>query len=73
MEEQTLSGGFGSAVCEHLMDSRSQKTILRLGLPERYIFENGTRDHLLNTNGLSVESVFNKVVYFLNEHNKRKN
>ena len=39
-EEQTLSGGFGSIICETLADIGLQKNILRIGLPDRYIFEN---------------------------------
>lgn len=61
LEEQTLSGGFGSAVCELLNDSRCLKNVLRLGLPERYIFENGTRDQLLDRNGLSVNAICGRI------------
>lgn len=61
LEEQTLSGGFGSAVCEQLNDSRCQKNVLRLGLPERYIFENGTREQLLDKNGLSVDAICGRI------------
>ena len=66
-EEQTLSGGFGSIICETLADLGLQKNILRIGLPDRYIFENGDRNYLLNNNGLSVESIYNKVSEFVNE------
>jgi len=65
--EQTLSGGFGSIICETLADIGLQKNILRIGLPDRYIFENGDRNYLLNNNGLSVESIYNKVSEFVNE------
>lgn len=61
LEEQTLSGGFGSAVCEVLNDSRCQKNILRIGLPERYVFENGTREQLLDRNGLSVDAICGRI------------
>ena len=66
-EEQTLSGGFGSIICETLADIGLQKNILRIGLPDRYIFENGDRNYLLNNNGLSIESIYNKVSEFVNE------
>jgi len=65
IEEQTLSGGFGSAVCELICDSGMEVKVLRLGLPERYIFENGTRDHLINTNGLSVNDITDKIKNFI--------
>tara|TARA_R110001592_G_scaffold168615_3_gene404810 strand:- start:31 stop:570 length:540 start_codon:yes stop_codon:yes gene_type:complete len=65
LEEQTLSGGFGSAICEALADAKHMVPILRLGLPEKYIFENGSREHLLDTHGLSEEAIFENIVNFL--------
>ena len=64
LEEQTLSGGFGSAICEAVSDEDLRKSVLRIGLPERYIFENGNREHLLNTNGLSVDEIYDKILKF---------
>ena len=64
IEEQTLSGGFGSAVCELLADAKYKKDVLRLGLPERFIFENASRDYLLDHSGLSVDSIFNRVIEY---------
>lgn len=61
IEEQNLFGGFGSAVCEAMADLGLQKRIVRLGLPERYIFENGNRDHLLDSNGLNVDAIYRKI------------
>lgn len=40
------------------------KNLLRFGLPERFIFENATRDYLLDHNGLSVDSIFNRIVEY---------
>ena len=67
VEEQTLSGGFGSAILEGMSDNNVQVPLLRIGLPERYIFENGDRDYHLNNNGLSVESIYEKILEFRNE------
>jgi transketolase len=64
LEEQTLDGCFGSAVCETVCDLNLHKKILRIGLPEKYIFENGSRDHLLDTNGLSVDNIVDKIKEF---------
>ena len=47
-------------------DSKIQKPLLRLGLPDRYIFENGDRDYHLDNNGLSVDSIYEKVTNFIN-------
>jgi len=67
VEEQTLSGAFGSAVLEALSDIGLKKDVLRIGLPERYLFENGDRDHLIDNNGLSVESMKEKILNYLKD------
>jgi len=67
LEEQTLSGGFGSSVCEVVCDLGLNHKILRLGLPERYIFDNGTREEVLDMNGLSVPQLHERIVSFLNQ------
>ncbi len=61
VEEQTLSGGFGSAICEVMCDNGIKSDVLRIGLPERYIFENANRDYLIDNNGLSVNSICDKI------------
>jgi len=66
LEEQTLDAGFGSAICEFLFDNKLNPSVKRIGLPEYYIFENGTRDHLLDTNGLSFENIKDEVLRFIN-------
>ena len=53
VEEQCLSGGFGSSILEAISDLGMNNPVKRLGLEDRYYFENGGREHLLNTFGLS--------------------
>jgi transketolase len=65
VEEQSLDGGFGSAICEFICDKQLTNKVLRIGLPNRYIFENGSRDHLLDTNGLSVNCIASKIKQFV--------
>ena len=67
VEEQTLSGGFGSAILEGMSDNSISLPLMRIGLPERYIFENGDRDYHLDNNGLSVDSIYDKIVGFIND------
>ena len=67
IEEQFLSGGLGSFVCEILADSRMQKEILRIGLPNKYLFNNGSRDHLLDSNNLSVNDIFSLIMSFVSK------
>ena len=57
VEEQCLSGGFGSAILEGMADVGLQRPVRRLGLPERYFFENGGRDYLLDNFGLAVSDI----------------
>jgi 1-deoxy-D-xylulose-5-phosphate synthase len=65
IEEQTLDGGFGSAICEVICDEGLNKKVLRLGLPEMFPFENGTRDQLIDLSGLSVDNIVNRIKIFL--------
>ena len=53
VEEQCLSGGFGSSILEAISDLGMNNQVKRLGLEDRYYFENGGREYLLNTFGLS--------------------
>lgn len=65
LEEHILSGGFGASICEAVCDMGLSKRILRIGLPERYVFENGTRDYLLDMNGLSTKDICLKIEGFI--------
>jgi len=67
VEEQTLSGGVGSIILEGISDCKMNIPLLRLGLPDRYIFENGSRDYHLDNNGLSVDSIYENIIGFVNE------
>ena len=61
VEEQCLSGGFGSAVLEVMAAGGLLKPVKRLGLEERYYFENGGREYLLDRFGLAVEDILQAV------------
>ena len=61
VEEQCLSGGFGSAVLEFLSDVGLKIHVKRLGLEERYYFENGGREFLLDEFGLSKETILEEI------------
>ena len=65
LEEQVLAGGFGSAICEVLMDEDAQLPVLRLGLPDRYFFENGGRNHVLEKYGLGVPQLTERIREFV--------
>ena len=62
IEEQTLNGGFGSIIINGLMKNGiSNKKIKCLGLDNKYYFQNGGREFLLNESGLSAENILKTV------------
>ncbi len=62
IEEQTLNGGFGSIIVNALAKNGvSPKKIKCLGLADKYYFQNGGREFLLNENGLSAESIYKTI------------
>lgn len=71
VEEQAVSAAFGAAIVEGLSDQLFQAFVLRLGLKTAYVFENGTRDQLLDKNGLSVINIVHKVNEFVEAQRNR--
>jgi len=66
VEENILSGGFGSYLLETLSDMKMKKDVLRIGLPAKFI-EHGDRDLLLDKYGLSEEKIYKKIKEFIND------
>jgi len=65
VEENSLEGGFGSAVVEFLKDNGiGDVKIKRLGIPDRFI-EHGKRDILLREVELDREGIFRSVLSFI--------
>ncbi|MBT5928359.1 MAG: 1-deoxy-D-xylulose-5-phosphate synthase [Verrucomicrobia bacterium] len=64
VEEQCLSGGFGGAVLEFLSDNNMLLPVRRLGLAEKYYFENGGRERLLDEAGVADEDIEQAVISF---------
>ena len=71
VEEQAVSAAFGAAIVEGLSDQLFQAFVLRLGLKTAYVFDNGTRDQLLDNNGLSVINIVHKVNEFVEAQRNR--
>ena len=64
LEENSLLGGFGSAVLESLNQAGIVGTrVLRLGLPDKFV-EQGSRDQLLASLGLDAASIAEQVTAF---------
>jgi 1-deoxy-D-xylulose-5-phosphate synthase len=64
LEENALRGGFGSGVAQLLHARGISIPVLSLGLPDEFI-SHGPRDRLLQTIGLDVESITDRVARFL--------
>ncbi len=57
VEEQSSSGSFTELLASEIALSDKLVGISKINLPNYYIFENGTRDQLLDANGLSVNDI----------------
>ncbi|MCD8200226.1 MAG: 1-deoxy-D-xylulose-5-phosphate synthase [Coriobacteriaceae bacterium] len=60
LEENSISGGFGSAVLEALTDEGLPAPLHRFALPDSFI-EQGRIDELLAENGLDAPSIANRI------------
>jgi 1-deoxy-D-xylulose-5-phosphate synthase len=72
MEENTLNGGFGSAILEYLEHNQSKnKSVKRIGLPDSFV-THGDRKSLLKEVGLDDESIYKTVSDFLGLTDEKK-
>ncbi len=68
LENNSLAGGFGSALVELLCDCKCEARVVRKGIPDRYI-EHGSVDQLIDEIGLSPEKICKDVIRALHfEH-----
>ena len=57
VDEQSPSGSLSSCVFEGFSESNYFPKIISKSLPEKYVFENGGREFLLNKFGLSTDDL----------------
>lgn len=57
VEEQASSSGISESVSSTLMRNNTGVNFNVISLPSRYIFENRTRDQLLDSNGVSINAI----------------
>jgi transketolase len=57
IEEHSRIGGLGGAIAELLADEGIAVPLLRLGLPDRYLSDYGSQEHLLALAGLDPQSI----------------
>ena len=60
IEENTIFGGFGSAILEALSEEGVSVETILIGAPDRFI-EQGSREEQLNSAALSPDQVFSKI------------
>ncbi len=63
LEENTLIGGFGSAVLEYFNEKNYKNDILRLGLPDQFV-EHGTQKELHHILKIDPEGIIERVKIF---------
>jgi len=61
MEDGSLNGGFGSAVAEFMVDNQYTNTLIRFGIPDKFI-EHGKVELLEKDLGLLPEQMVEKIV-----------
>ena len=60
-EEDYLIGGLGSSIAEIFSDNNINKKLLRIGLPDKFIFDLGGRDVVWELNGLDILTVKSRI------------
>jgi 1-deoxy-D-xylulose-5-phosphate synthase len=63
LEDHTIKGGCGSAVNEYLLNKKIALPVLNLGLDDAFP-EHGSRNEILKTNGLDVDSIKEQISNF---------
>jgi 1-deoxy-D-xylulose-5-phosphate synthase len=71
LEENSIIGGFGSAITEYFIDKNYKNDILRLGLPDKFI-EHGTQAELHHLLGIDPEGILNQIKNFFETRNISK-
>lgn len=67
IEENSIVGGFGSAVAEYLMDKGLKNDLLRIGLPD-YFVDHGTQAELHALLKIDPKGITGRVAEFLAKH-----
>ena len=63
LEENTVTGGFGSGVLEYFAEKNYKNDILRIGLPDKFV-EHGTQKELHHLLGIDPDGIAKKVKSF---------
>jgi 1-deoxy-D-xylulose-5-phosphate synthase len=64
LEENSIIGGFGSAVVEYFADKNYKNDIIRVGLPDNFV-DHGTQEELHRILGIDPEGIAERVKVFM--------
>src|SRR3989338_1109137 len=64
LEEHFLSGGLGSIVAESCIDNGIIKPVKRIGVEDKYYFENGGRNYIHQLAGIDTNNIVKRLVRF---------
>lgn len=67
LEENSIIGGFGSAILEYFSDKNYKNDVLRIGLPDEFV-EHGTQEQLHHILGIDPEGIKQKVISFVHSY-----
>jgi transketolase len=62
VEEHSLLGGLGGAVCEAVADVPTRCTVHRIGIPDRFVHVSGSQAFYREQCGLTPEGIFQRIV-----------
>jgi transketolase len=65
VEEHFLSGGLSSKITELMCDNQILLPHLRIGIKEKYYFENGGREYLHELAGIDKKTILNKIKNYI--------
>jgi 1-deoxy-D-xylulose-5-phosphate synthase len=63
LEENSIVGGFGSAVLEYFSEKNYKNDLIRIGIPDQFI-DHGTQTELHKLIGIDADGIFEKVKVF---------
>lgn len=69
LEEHCLAGGLSSLVCEIVADSGGSHRIKRIGIPDQYRLEVGSREWVRSLDGLDVPGITRSILQWIEGHN----
>lgn len=72
LEEHSLIGGLGSAICQWMVESQIRKFFTPFGMPDRFYSKSHSQDSLRNEAGLSLPILTRKILEKVLQHANRR-